>query len=206
MTKDDAGDDGGGGDDAALVRATLGGRTEAFGLLYDRYAPLVRAVCFDATGDLTAAQDLAQEAFLRAFRKLAGLRQPEQFAPWLVGVAKHVCREWRRSAGRRRRHLGHIADLADARRDFADGDPAGTDRNADADAVDDYLSPLRDAMAVLPEREREALHLFYLQELPAEAAAKVLGLSRSGFYRAIDRAKQRIQRILGPERSRGVTP
>ena len=85
-------------DDAALVRATVGGRAQAFGLLYDRYAPLVRAVCFDATGDLTGAQDLSQEAFLRAFRKLGRLRKPEQFAPWLIGIAKHVCREWRRES------------------------------------------------------------------------------------------------------------
>jgi RNA polymerase sigma-70 factor (ECF subfamily) len=187
-------------DDAALVRATLGGRAQAFGLLYDRYAPLVRALCFDATGDLYAAQDLSQEAFLRAFRKLAELRSPEQFAPWLIGIAKHVCREWRRGAGRRRRHAARVAELAEARRDVTDCEAASGGRD-----LDDDLCQLREAIAALPTREREALHLFYLQEQPADVAAKVLGLSRSGFYRALERAKKRIQRILGLHRSRGVT-
>ena len=188
-------------DDAALVRATLGGRAQAFGLLYDRYAPLVRALCFDATGDLTHAQDLSQEAFLRAFRKLAKLRTPEQFAPWLIGIAKHVCREWRRGAGRGRKTLARVADLADVRRDATDRENAGGGRDADDD-----LRELREAIAALPAREREALHLFYLQEQPADVAAKVLGLSRSGFYRSLERAKKRIQRILGLQPSQGVTP
>jgi RNA polymerase sigma-70 factor (ECF subfamily) len=189
-------------DDAVLVRATLGGRAQAFGLLYDRYAPLVRAICFDGTGDLTSAQDVSQEAFLRALRKLGELRKPEQFAPWLIGIAKHLGREWRRGAGRRRRHAARIAELADVRRGATECETASGGRD---DAKED-LRELRDAIAALPAREREALHLFYLQEQPADVAAKVLGLSRSGFYRALERAKKRIQRILGLHRSRGVTP
>ena len=74
-----------------------------------------------------------------------------------------------------------------------------------ADQEDD-LHRLRDAIAALPQREREALHLFYLQEQPADAAATLLGLSRSGFYRAIDRARTRLQRMLGPRTTRRVSP
>jgi RNA polymerase sigma-70 factor (ECF subfamily) len=199
MANDGAGAD----DDAMLVRATLGGRTQAFGLLYDRYAPLVRAVCFDATRDLSAAQDLSQEAFFRAFRKLRGLKKPEQFAPWLIAIAKHVCREWRRSAGRRRSQLRRVSELAETQTGAAKleytADGSGTDS--------EDLREMREAIAALPRRQRDALHLFYLSEQPADVAAKVLGLSRSGFYRALERAKARVQRIVGLKRTRsGMTP
>jgi RNA polymerase sigma-70 factor, ECF subfamily len=182
-------------DDAALVRATLAGRTQAFGLLYDRYAPLVRAVCFDAAGDLTQAQDLSQEAFLRAYRKLTRLRDAQQFGPWLIGIAKHVCRESRRSGARGRRKLELVSQLA----------APASEEVPSADEDDDLLR-LRGAIAALPPREREALHLFYLQEQPADAAAKLLGLSRSGFYRAIERARIRLQRMLGLQPTRRMSP
>jgi RNA polymerase sigma factor (sigma-70 family) len=203
MTQDANGDPA--DDDAALVRATLAGRAQAFGLLYDRYAPLVRALCFDEVRDLTQAQDLAQEAFLRAFRELPRLRVHEQFAPWVTGIARHVCREWRRGAGRRRRHLRRVAEFGDV---GTGADPAEHRNEASGgDADRDELCRVRDAIAALPRREREALHLFYLSEQPADAAAKVLGLSRSGFYRALERARARVQRILGLQRTRnGVTP
>ena len=191
------GDDDG---DAALVRATLAGRAEAFGRLYDRYAPLVRAICFDVTGDLTHAQDLSQDAFVRAYPKLARLRQPDRFGAWLVGITRHVCREWRRSRRRGRWHLRRASERADGPAAWdaaaAPADPAGGD---------DDLMQLRQAIAALPQTEREALHLFYLQEQPADAAARVLGLSRSGFYRALERAKERLRRLVPIERPPGVT-
>jgi RNA polymerase sigma-70 factor (ECF subfamily) len=183
-------------DDATLVRATLDGRADAFARLYDRYAPLVRAVCFDATGgrDLSQAQDLAQEAFLRAYRKLARLRVPAQFGPWVVGIARHVGREWRRGTARRLRHL-HVAGLEATR---TSGTPDGRVAGATDDGAEhDDLPRLRQAIAALPDREREALHLFYLQAHPAEVAAGLLGMSRSGFYRALDRATRRLRRTLG---------
>jgi hypothetical protein len=60
-------------DDADLVRRTLRGDRETFADLYDRYARLVRAFCWDATRDLPQAQDLTQEVFLRAFQRLPEL-------------------------------------------------------------------------------------------------------------------------------------
>ena len=52
--------------DANLVEAVLSGDRSAYTDLYDRYARLVRAICYDATWDLNHSQDLSQEVFLRA--------------------------------------------------------------------------------------------------------------------------------------------
>jgi RNA polymerase sigma-70 factor (ECF subfamily) len=94
-----------------LVRAVIAGDKAAYGLLYDRFAPLVRAVCHDYTQDLTDAQDLAQDVFLRAYQRLGKLRKPESFGPWIVGMARRRCSEWRRQKTRERRE--HAASQAE---------------------------------------------------------------------------------------------
>jgi RNA polymerase sigma-70 factor, ECF subfamily len=63
---------------------------------------------------------------------------------------------------------------------------------------------LLQAIARLPQRERLALHLFYLQERPAEVAQETMRLSRSGFYRVLDRARRRLRRAIGLTQERAV--
>jgi len=168
--------------DISLVEAVLSGDRSAFGELYDRYVRLVRAVCCDTTRDLTRAQDLSQEVFLRAYGKLGQLRDPDKFAAWLVGIARTMCQEWQRRQKRdRHQFVGAGSDVPDC-------DCTGP--------VDDKFDSLRQAMQSLPERERLALHAFYLQGESADAVRKALDLSRSGVYRLLDRARQRLAKLL----------
>ncbi|UCG31673.1 MAG: sigma-70 family RNA polymerase sigma factor [Phycisphaerales bacterium] len=168
--------------DETLVLGTLRGDRSAFAELYDRHARLIRAVGYDATGDLHAAADLTQEVFLRAYRNLGELRDPQRFAAWLVGIARQVCREWRRARSRDRRLLTGLSDRAAA--------------ETRLDRPDQQIAALREALAALPERERLALHAFYLQEMNVEQARAVLGLSKSGLYRVLSCARRRLARVL----------
>lgn len=168
-------------DDASLVVRTVKGDSAAFGILYDRYAGLIRAACFDSTRDLTIAQDLAQEVFVRAYAKLGKLRKEDSFAAWLFGIARHVCLEWQRTR-RRDRHR-------------YTSDPPETHQPATPDLTD-TISELRLAIADLPERERSALHLFYLQSDPVDDARRVLGLSKSAFYKVVASARERLAKVL----------
>lgn len=172
--------------DATLVHGTLGGDRGAFAALYDRWGRMVRAVCWDESREAAAAADLAQEAFLRAYRELGQLREPQRFGAWVVGIARQVCREWRRGKFRRLRLLGDAPD-----------DAIPTARlHAGETAPDAQLAELRMAVAQLPQLERTALHAFYLQELDADRARVVCGLSRSGLYRVLSRARERLRRLL----------
>ncbi len=169
-----------------LVASALAGDNIAYGRLYDRYAALIRAVCHDTTHDLHEAQDLCQEVFLRAYSGLGELRESERFSAWLVGIARMVCREWRRRSVRAREHLRRKAIEASP---IA---PQGGTLEEEAESA-----RILAEIAKLPERERMAIHLFYLQEHPVEDAQKTMRLSRSGFYRVLDRARQRLSRALG---------
>ena len=92
--------------DAELVRQALAGDREAFGQLYDRHARQVRAVVAAVSGDWSDVEDMTQECFLRAYRKLATLRDPERVGPWLAGFARQVARERRRTLRRDRHEFG----------------------------------------------------------------------------------------------------
>ena len=70
--------------DAELVRAVLNGEKQAFAVLVKRYEKPVRAVAMDVLGDHHLAADVSQDAFVKAFEHLAGLRKPQAFGPWLL--------------------------------------------------------------------------------------------------------------------------
>lgn len=175
--------------DAALVQSVLGGDREAYAELYDRHAPVIRALCYHATRNLAHAQDVAQEVFLKAYCSLGNLRDPERFAAWLVGIARNECRDWLRQQSRdRHEYVDRVPDLADGKTGEREMRTAA----------------LLEAMETLPERERMAVHAFYLQGESAEAVRAVLALSSSGVYRLLDRARQRLARAL--DRVREVQP
>lgn len=168
--------------DAELVLQVLDGDQAAFGELYDRYARLIRVICHGSTRDLAAAQDLGQEVFLRAYAKLDKLKEPEKFAGWLVTIARNVCREHRRSKGRDKHVLVGSEIL---------------EQTPQKEVVrDSRLDQLQEAMAQLDERERLALHIYYLQGEDIEKAKEVLGVSRSAFYRLLDKGKKKVERYI----------
>ena len=74
--------------DAELVSAALDGERQAFAVLVKRYERPVRAVSLNVLGDRHLAKDATQDAFVRAYERLAGLRRPEAFGAWLMKIAR----------------------------------------------------------------------------------------------------------------------
>ena len=179
--------------DGTLVLGALNGDQSAFAELYDRRARLIRAICYDQTGDAPLAADLTQEVFLRAYKNLRRLHAPDKFTAWLVAIARQICREQRRKKRREERATTGLAEMR-------------MQAGCQADPPDECLIELRDAIAgrltrgdrkrSLTQRERLALHAFYLQGRSAEEARGVLGLSKASFYRALSSACERLRKIF----------
>lgn len=174
--------------DKILVEAVLEGENAAFAELYDCYGPLVRAVCYDTTGNLTDAQDLAQDVFMRAFKELKNLREPELFARWIVAIARLRCKEWLRQRVRMNKKQAVLNEAYTT--------STGKSNNG-------QIEKLREKIRILPTKERLALHIFYLRENSADDARKILGLSRSGFYRVLERARNNLAESLKKESQDG---
>jgi len=168
-----------------LARRAKGGDVHAFGQLYDQTIRLVRAVAADAGRH--AAEDVAHEAYLRAYRNLASLRDPARFAPWLVGMTRLVVRERKRA----RRFEPLPRDILER------------SERPDAGDHDSDVEQLLGAVARLPEEERLAIRFFFLNERSVDETAKLLNRSRSGTYARLQSAKVKLGRWL---RESGVSP
>ncbi|WP_074306272.1 RNA polymerase sigma factor [Singulisphaera sp. GP187] len=166
-----------------LVRQAKAGDVQAFGMLYDRTVRLVRAVAADAGSDLD--EDVTHDAYLRAYRNLGKLRDPERFAAWLVGITRLIVRERRRA-----RRFEPLPD-----------DVLGA--SVTAGSFEGDAEELLRAVARLPEEERLAIRFFFLNERNIDETARLLDRSRSGTYAVLQSAKARLARWL---RECGVGP
>jgi RNA polymerase sigma-70 factor (ECF subfamily) len=174
--------------DAEIVRAVLGGEREAFAALVARYERGAWMMARRVLRDDHAAADAAQEAFLQAYRRLGELRTPECFGAWLMRIARReAIRQARRNARRPDRSLG------DRNGDSPD-DPvvmaAGESRLAED--CEEILA----ALGRLPQHERVAVVLRYLDGYSMVEVAAALGRPLNTVTKQLSRAIARLKGLL----------
>ena len=158
--------------DAELVAATLGGDRAAFEALLDRHVDRVRLLAARMLQPQDA-EDVVQEALLQAFLGLDRLRNPERFGSWLYGITLNLARM------RLRRRDPLPLDAGVVEKPAADGETA--------------LDAVREALDVLPRREREAVLLHYVEGLAQHEVAALVG-ERPGTVRVrLHRARRRLR-------------
>ncbi len=140
-----------GSTDDALVRASVVGQRDAFGELIKRYASLLFWFIGGRVADSGEAEDVAQEALVRAFESLPTLRAPRAFANWLLSIADNVIREKRRTESR-------IIQL-DTPADEMAGD---TGSPAERLSREEFAGQMKAEMAKLPPHYRIVLALKYM--------------------------------------------
>ena len=171
--------------DGKLVQTTLDGDKSAYGELYDRYARLIRVICHDTTGDFSQAEDLGQEVFIRAYQKLETLQDPEKFGGWLVSIGRNICREFRRGKFRDRHVLVGL-------------EPPEAEIKSEKQGID-LVPELKEALKKLNEQERMALHIYYMEGQDVKKTQELLGVSRSGLYRLLEKAKKKVAKFIEAE-------
>ena len=167
----------------------------------DAERELILRICLRATRDRDAAEDLAQETLLEAWRHWERLREPDDpqaRARWLSGIAANICRRYARRTGR---HLAHTTRLTAPGEEAAPGD--GMESFADeSDALETELEHaeraqlLDRALGLLPADTREALIARYILELPLSEIAARHGVSEATLSVRLHRGKQALRRLL----------
>jgi RNA polymerase sigma-70 factor, ECF subfamily len=151
-------------EDQADVERVLAGDISAFeGIVRRWQGPLVN-LAYRFCGDRGRAEDMAQEAFLRAYRAVAGWRKDAVFSTWLFALATNLYRSELRRIPARSVSLDDVAELRDLR--AIDGGLEDEDR----DRV------VRRAVLNLPPKYREVMVLFYFHDMDVSAAARSLGV------------------------------
>jgi RNA polymerase sigma-70 factor (ECF subfamily) len=162
------------GDDA-LIRAAAGGNREAFGTLYVRYARMVHGILLARVppGD---AEDLVQDVFMAALRRLHELRTPAAFRGWLAAIARHRAVDYFRD-NRERQRLGESADCG-----RGPGDAAFA---------------ILDAIRGLPEAYRETLILRLVEGMTGPEIARQTGLTPDSVRVNLCRGMKLLRELLG---------
>lgn len=193
----------GAGDELADLTADLAGaragNDAAFGRIYDRFAPVVLSLC--RRHALSEAEDATQETFIRAHRLLHKVEGPHKLRSWLFAIARRVCSERRRSARRRARHEEALAVSRTAANPGTPGPATAPDPSSPVEHAED-LERLSAALEQLDDRQRLAIHLHYLEADPVAAAQDALGLSRSGYYKLLARAREQLADLMGELKDR----
>jgi RNA polymerase sigma factor (sigma-70 family) len=172
--------------DEALVAQATGGNEAAFATLYRRYAPAVRHVVADQLPDRDRHHDLVQEAFVRAFTRLATIREPSRFRSWLFTVAKRLAVEERTRLRRR-----PVVSLDDPSVDAAGVRAEGPGPGDIVEAADLARRALAQA-AAFPTREALALDLAARGLGPSELGVR-LGVSPGTARLVLHRARHRLR-------------
>jgi RNA polymerase sigma factor (sigma-70 family) len=173
-------------DDARLVQLGLDGNGEAFGQLVARYQSPICALAYSACGDISRSQDLAQETFIVAWRKLGDLKEPGKFKPWLHGIMRNLL-----NAAFRRQVRDPMAGAEPLEADLTlSAQAASPDRQAISKEEEGMLWR---ALEQIPEAYREPIVLFYREQQSLQRVAEILDLSEEAARQRLSRGRKLLQ-------------
>jgi RNA polymerase sigma-70 factor (ECF subfamily) len=171
--------------DRAIVDAVLAGERDVYRLLVERESGAVIGVCLRVLGDPDEAQDAAQDAFVRAFRSLAGYRGDGTFGAWVGRIARRIAVA--RAAGAGRRITASVEATAEH---VSDGAPDPLEYVVDVEQT----ARLRHAVDRLPADQRQVVALRFFQDMPLQRIAVEtnvpLGTVKSRLHRGLARLRE----------------
>ena len=176
-------------DDVELIHNVLSGDENAFSVLVKRYQKGVHALAWRKIGDYHIAEEITQDTFLQAHRKLASLKNPSQFPGWLYVIADRLCRSWFRKRKLNMQSLESTSENVLEKTDYANY----IREQREARAVAHQREIVQRLMAKLPESERTVMVLYYLGEMNCKEISKFLGVSPHTVKSQLRRARERLK-------------
>jgi RNA polymerase sigma-70 factor (ECF subfamily) len=154
---------------------------DAFSMLLPRYRDKVFRLCFSMLRDRTWAEDTTQDVFLRVWRALPGFAGQSALSTWIYAISKNACLSELR---KRRPQVSLDLDEDDYHPEIA--------ALAAPEADDSATVSVTQLLDQLPERYRQAVTLFYMQDKSYEQTAEILGLPLGTVKALLHRARKRL--------------
>jgi RNA polymerase sigma-70 factor (ECF subfamily) len=188
--------------DGQLVSKTLAGDRKAFDELIIRYQRQAVAVSFRLLGNTQDALEVTQDAFLKGFSSLKTLQKPEAFGGWLMRIVSNLSLNFRRSRKLRSQlPLDDALGPTDSQQSEA-GTGGGSEWMArDDDPAHRLVSEemgkrLQEALGQLPEKQRLAIVMFTIEELPQKQVAEALGCSVEAVKWHVFQGRKRLKELM----------
>jgi len=172
--------------DAALVAASLGGDRDAFGQIVSRYQNLLCSLAYSSLGSLNESEDVAQEAFLEAWKKLRSLHDPDKLKSWLCGILKFkLSRHYRKAS---RQPVSQANELYEE--NTLESDQESIEETT---MREEEKALLWEALDKVPETYREPLVLYYREHQSIEHVAYELDLTEDAVKQRLSRGRKLLQ-------------
>jgi RNA polymerase sigma-70 factor (ECF subfamily) len=187
--------------DGELVSQVLAGERSAFDILIGRYQRQAVAVSYRLLGNAHDAMEVTQDAFLKSYGSLATLQKPEAFGSWLMRIVSNLSLNYRR--GRRSRSQLPLDDMLGSS-DGASADTTGAASDFSAQSGDplrrleseEMGRKLQEALASLPEKQRQAIILFAIDEMPQKEVAQALKCSVEAVKWHVFQGRKKLRELL----------
>ena len=176
--------------DAELIQHSLQGDQDAFASLVKKYQKGVHALAWRKIGDFHIAQEITQDAFLKAYKNLGDLKNHNLFAGWLYVIAARLCYDWRQ------KNATPVASLDNIEASEVDKVSYSryTAEKQAAEADETRREVVKRLLQKLPESERTVITLFYLGEMTINAIGEFLGVSPNTVKSRLSRARNRLKK------------
>ena len=175
--------------DVQLIRRILSDDDEAFSILVQKYQKSVHALVWRKINDFHYAEEITQDTFLQAYKKLSTLKNPNQFSGWLYVIANRLCLNWLN------RHKPAIQSLEDTSMEEIEESAYNhyQSEQREAEGTEHRYEIAQRLLSKLPESERTVMTLYYLGEMTAKEISKFLGVSVNTITSRLRRARERLQ-------------
>ena len=175
-------------EDYLIIRRVLAGEVDAYGALVDRYQGPIFNLMYRMTGSYEDSRDLGQETFLRAFEKLGSFDEEKRFFPWLYAIGMNLAKNFLK---RNKTHMQSTESSGVLDTEMGSV-PSGEDRMMSR--LDGEL--VRDALNRIPADYREAVVLYYHEDLSMQEISVALGLSVSGAKMRVHRGLKKLRELI----------
>jgi len=175
-------------DEGLKIKEILKGDTEAFSYFVDTYQDMAVTIAFRVCNNMQDAEDITQEAFVKAFHNLRSFRSDSKFSTWFYRIVYNTAVTHIRTSF----YTNDFVDYAEA-----------ADMNQDFGVLDKIEKEEKEkiinkALDKIPKDSSLILTLFYLNESPIKDIVKITGLSESNVKVKLHRARKHLADVLVP--------
>ena len=181
-------------DTVELIRRILSGDDEAFSLLMRKHQEGVHALIWRKIGDFYIAEELTQDTFIQAYKKLGTLKNPRRFKGWLYVIANRRCLNWikRNKAKMNALNMQSLENTPSEEIEKASY-VHHTSHQRETEITEYRRRLAKTLLQELPESERTIVTLYYLGKMTTKEIGKFLGVSVNTVKSRLRRARKRLQ-------------
>jgi RNA polymerase sigma-70 factor (ECF subfamily) len=174
--------------DIEYIEQVLAGNANAFCYIVDRHKDKAYNLAFRICGNKEEAEEIAQDAFLKAYRALGGFKMKSSFATWLYRIVYNTAISYVRV---RKKGILSLEDFPVDATDFIGNN------TSEEEAEKEYISSLINfALQKISEEERGLITLYYFEEMSTDEITDVTGISKSNIKVKLFRARHKMMEII----------